>query len=366
MTNKDITSISDSHLQQVWHVASDEIDIRELIIVLWRKKWVILTITCLFAIMGVAYAIVARQVWTSQALVSEPTVTQVASLQLNLDQFRAAVGAEGADLSTLQRPALYQGFISAFNAMNNKRAFLNEEGIFSDEMKREGISENRSKRALMNKLVEGISARALDKTSADMTLSFSGETAEKAQDRLVKYISFIQKGQVEQKNAELKSIWQNRINTLTTQYANIKADTIQDRLNMIRRTQYSLRISEAAGVEKPLENLNTQDVFNIDLGSKALAEKLKILEEMKNPELLNPALGKIRLQLGSLKALDLNGVPFESFYTIDSPEEPVSRDRPKRPLIVVLATLLGGMLGVGIVLVRHAFRKPEQVKSEQV
>jgi LPS O-antigen subunit length determinant protein (WzzB/FepE family) len=28
-------------------------------------------------------------------------------------------------------------------------------------------------------------------------------------------------------------------------------------------------------------------------------------------------------------------------------------------LVVVLATLLGGMLGVGIVLVRHAFRKPE-------
>jgi LPS O-antigen subunit length determinant protein (WzzB/FepE family) len=29
-------------------------------------------------------------------------------------------------------------------------------------------------------------------------------------------------------------------------------------------------------------------------------------------------------------------------------------------MIVVLATLLGGMLGIGIVLVRHAFRRPEQ------
>lgn len=130
---------------------------------------------------------------------------------------------------------------------------------------------------------------------------------------------------------------------------------------MLRRTQYSLRISKAAGVERPLENINSQEVFNIELGSKALAEKLKILEEIKDPELLNPALGKIRLQLGSLKALDLNDVPFESFYAVDSPEEPVSRDKPKRPLIVVLATLFGGMLGVGIVLVRHAFRRPEQV-----
>ena len=34
-------------------------------------------------------------------------------------------------------------------------------------------------------------------------------------------------------------------------------------------------------------------------------------------------------------------------------------DKPKRPLIVVLATQLCGMLGVAIVLVRHAFRRPE-------
>ena len=49
----------------------------------------------------------------------------------------------------------------------------------------------------------------------------------------------------------------------------------------------------------------------------------------------------------------------QSFNTIDSPEEPFTRDKPKRPLIVVLATLLGGMLGVAIVLVRHAFHRSE-------
>lgn len=361
MTNKDVTSRADSHLPQAWQAASDEIDLRELALVLWKQKVLVLTIAFLFSALGIAYALLARQVWTSQALVSEPTVTQVASLQLSLEQFRAAAGTEGMDFSTLQRPALYQSFVAAFNAMNNKRTFLTQEGIFAKEVERAGISDRRSERALMYKLAEGIVAKELSKTGTDMTLSFSAETAEEAQKRLVKYIAFIQKDQLEQKNAELKSIWQNRINTLATQYENIKVDTIQDRLDMIRRTQYSLRISEAAGVEKPLENLNTKDVFNIDLGSKALAEKLKILEEMKNPELLNPALGKIRLQLGSLKALDFKDVSFESFYTIDSPEEPVSRDKPKRPLIVVLATLLGGMLGVGIVLVRHAFRRPEQV-----
>ncbi len=107
----------------------------------------------------------ARQVWTSQALVSEPTVTQVANLQLRLEQFRSATSPEGIDFTTLQRPALYQGFITAFNAMNNKRLFLTQEGIFAEEMKLAGVADRRSEQALMYKLAEGISAKELSKTA---------------------------------------------------------------------------------------------------------------------------------------------------------------------------------------------------------
>ncbi|KJY84176.1 hypothetical protein TW81_05105 [Vibrio galatheae] len=38
---------------------------------------------------------------------------------------------------------------------------------------------------------------------------------------------------------------------------------------------------------------------------------------------------------------------------------PTSHVKPKRPLIIVLGTLLGGMLGVAIVLVRFAFRRED-------
>ena len=94
-----------------------------------------------------------------------------------------------------------------------------------------------------------------------------------------------------------------------------------------------MRISKAAGVDQPLERIDSQEVFNIQLGTKGLAEKFKILNEIKDPELLNPELGKIRLQLSSLKALKLKNADFQSFNMIDSPEEPFTRDKPKRPRI---------------------------------
>ncbi|WP_434428969.1 GNVR domain-containing protein [Aeromonas veronii] len=147
--------------------------------------------------------------------------------------------------------------------------------------------------------------------------------------------------------------------TLTAQYDSAKADTLLKRQEELQRVGYSLRISKAAGVDQPLERIDSQEVFNIQLGTKGLAEKFKILNEIKDPELLNPELGKIRLQLSSLKALKLKNADFQSFNMIDSPEEPFTRDKPKRPLIVVLTTLLGGMLGVVIVLVRHAFRRSD-------
>ncbi|WP_421300326.1 LPS O-antigen chain length determinant protein WzzB [Aeromonas veronii] len=355
--------------------ASDEIDLRDLVLVLWHQKILILTVTLLFAIVGIGYAMTARQVWTSQALISEPSVSQVAALQLAVDKIQAIMSSNSnsnsnsssngappstAAFSSLEQPAIYQSFISAFNSMNNKRAFLMQEGIYAAEMEREGVSDTRSERALMSKLAESISAKAQDKTSEDMTLSFSAETPELAQQRLVKYMDFVQQLQLKSKNTELQSIWQNRIKALTAQYDSVKADTLLKRQEELQRVGYSLRISKAAGVDAPLEKIDSQEIFNIQLGTKGLAEKLNILNEIKDPELLNPELGRIRLQLSSLKALNLQDAEFTSFNMIDSPEEPFTRDKPKRPLIIVLATLLGGMLGVAIVLIRHAFRRPEQ------
>lgn len=344
-------------------LTSDEIDLRELLLVLWRQKVLILLVTGALAIAGIVYAMTARQVWTSQAVISEPSVSQVAALQLAVDKLQAIMSGSlltTPEFSSLERPAIYQSFISAFNSMDNKRAFFAQEGIYAAEIEKFGISDKFDERAVMSKLAESVSAKIQDKNSQEMTLNFSAETSELALRRLKKYIDFVQQQQLKRKNAELQSIWQNRIKTLTVQYDSVKADTLLKRQEELQLVGYSLRISKAAGVDAPLERIDSQEVFNIQLGTKGLAEKFKILNEIKAPELLNPELGKIRLQLSSLKALKLTNADFQSFNMIDSPEEPFTRDKPKRPLIVILATLLGGMLGVTIVLVRHAFHRSEE------
>ncbi|WP_406732478.1 Wzz/FepE/Etk N-terminal domain-containing protein [Vibrio scophthalmi] len=60
------------------------------------------------------------------------------------------------------------------------------------------------------------------------------------------------------------------------------------------------------------------------------------------------------------KAL-LENAETQVIYAVNLPVKPTSHIKPKRALIVVLGTMLGGMLGVAIVLIRFAFRREEPV-----
>ena len=166
------------------------------------------------------------------------------------------------------------------------------------------------------------------------------------------YLSFVQTKEAATKNKLLVDKIANQINTLTITYKVQEAETLKRLQEDITRTEFALRISRTAGIEVPVENLNNQSIFAIDLGAKVLDEKLKILKEIKNPELINPTLADIRLQLDSLQAVPQENVSFTSYHFLQSPSEPLHRDKPKRLLVVVLATLAGGMLGVMVVLFR--------------
>lgn len=352
---------SGNMLPRGWQASSgDDIDLRELFLVLWHQKILILLTTGAFAVAGIAYALLAPQVWVSQAEIKLPTLKEVESLELNINQLINAQVPVAA-FTSFDKKALYVDFVDSFNSFNNKRQFLVEKGYLEADAAQNEITDPKGKRMLLKVMAEGINAKTPDKLREDITLSFAAETADEAKLRLEQYITFIQQQESSAKSKELNTIWQNRIKTLQTQFESAKADTLKQLQDDILLTEYSLRITKAAGIEAPVQNLQDQGSLAIDLGARALAEKLKVLKEIKNPEFMNPGIGALRLQLSSLQAIKIEAQPFQSFAYSASPSEPLNRDKPKRPLVVLLTTLLGGMLGVGIVLIRHAFRRSEQV-----
>ncbi len=350
----------------------DEIDLRELLTSLWANKLLILAITAIFSLAGIAYALLAPQLWSAKAVVVAPLPFQSDQLQLRLENLVALreIATNGSTITTSPNDGstittspnesladfsdgkIYSDFIRAFDSFDNKVEFLRTNGI----VRQADMQDANSLQRLLAGMAEKISVEK-KKDEPSQTLSFGAENAQEALKLLNAYLAFIQTKEVAAKNRLLTEKIANQTNTLNFIYQVKKAETLKRLQEDIARTEYALRISKAADIEAPVENLNNQSIFAIDLGAKALNEKLKILKEIKsaeliNPALINPALANIRLQLDSLQAIPPDKVSFTSYHFLQSPSEPLSRDKPKRSLVVILATMAGLMVGVMVALLR--------------
>lgn len=357
MTNKEITPGTGAQLPHAWQAASgDEIDLRELLLVLWRQKALILLVTALFAVAGVIYALTAPQQWSAKAVIAAPKPQDLLPMQ------KVAVQAGALGLTGFPGgKTLHQEFVSEFNAYENRRDYMKTSPLFMQRAEEQGLDEKSRKRWLRDwaKLVK---AQPVDKKGEEpgIEIVFAAPTAEDALLRLEGYVDYIIKLQNQRLVRQLIEQRDLKLAEMTTRYTLKREDARRGLRQEITETELDLSIAKSSGVSSPLENYSDKERFSITLGSKGLEEKLALLKSI-DLEVYQPELQSLKVQMARLKSASLEGIAFRPFSYLDAPDEPLSRDKPKRPLVVVLATLLGGMLGVGIVLVRHALRRPEQV-----
>lgn len=358
MSNQESTlTHSQPDLPQGWGPArpSDEIDLRELFLVLWRQKVLILLITSVFAGAGIAYALLAPQQWSTKAVIVEPKPEDLLSMQ-KVSAQAAALGLTGIP----DGKSLYSEFLQEFNSYENRRDYLKSSPLFSEQVKALGLDDKAQKRWLRDwgKLV---TAQLVDKKGEEpgVAITFAAPTAETSLAMLNGYVDYIVKLQQQQLTARLGAQRDLQLEEMSTRYTVMQEEAKRTLRQEISEVALANRVAKAAGVSTPLERTSSQERFSILLGSKGLEEKLALLKSL-DLAVYQPGLQQLQAQMDRLKRISLEGMSFRPFSYLDAPDEPLSRDKPKRPLVVVLATLLGGMLGVGIVLVRHAFRRPEQ------
>lgn len=356
MTNKDIITKMDSQLPQSWQAVSDEIDLRELLLVLWRQKLLVFVITALFAAIGVCYAFFAPQQWSAKALITEPTAEDLQPM-LRVASLAKALGLTGFP----NGKRLYQEFVQEFNSYENRRTYLKASPLFANEVAVKALDEKDQRRWLRD-WGSLVVAQPVDKKGEDLgiEIAFAAPTSADSLEMLKGYVDYIvtlQQQQLARRIGEQRAM---QLEEMGARYTVMKEEAKRALQQEISEIALANSVAKAAGVSAPLDRSSgTQDRFSIALGSKGLEEKLTRLKSL-DLAFYQPKLQYLQAQMERLKHVSLEGISFRPFSYLDAPEEPLSRDKPKRPLIVTLATLLGGVLGVGIVLVRHAFRRPEQ------
>ncbi|ELH8888568.1 LPS chain length-determining protein [Vibrio cholerae] len=355
--------------------ANDEIDLKELFAALWQGKWLIIMTTLFCSVITIGYALTAQEWWSAKATVSQPQLQNITAYQQAVKRYQPLFDVYQEDgtiivsnaLDSLIDPKLiFQRFIQTFNANGSKRRFMQTNPTFLALQKQMFAQANDPE--VMQTLYEGwferIQASAVDKNANEIfTLSFQSVDKASSLTLLNEYVQFVNQTLNQQLNDDLLSTLASKYVELTQQEKNLLQQA-QLRLQVeLERAQYALSIAEAADIKQPVQNLGEQEIFAINIGSRALNAKVDALKSIKDLSVFEPRLAILQSKLSQF---DLETLSAEAkwsvngFYYLDQPEQPLTRDKPKRALIVVLCTLVGGMLGVVMVLVRFAFRREEE------
>ena len=189
-----------------------------------------------------------------------------------------------------------------------------------------------------------------------LVVSYVGDSAERAQRQLSEYIQQIDDKVAKEMVVDLADNIQLRTTALTDSLKTQEVIAQEQKDLRIKQIQEALRYAEQAGVVKP-QIQQTQDVTQdsmLLLGSDAL--KSMIEHEATRPLIFSGNYYQTKQNLLDIEALNLEKAKLHSYRYVLKPTLPIRRDSPKKAITLVLAVLLGGMIGAGIVLGQNALR----------
>jgi len=299
--------------------ADDEIDLRELFTVLWRGKLLIVGVTLLFAIGAVAYALSLTNVYRSEALLAPASQDGGASKLGGLSGLAGMAGIAlpggGADKTALGLEVLKsRAFIGSF---------IEEHELLVPLMAAKGWNAETGELLIDTDVYDVVNqAWVREAKPPRQSMPSAQEAYEEFQSLLVV---------AEDKTTEFVSLSVEHVSPVVAQQW--VTWLVQDVNNVMREQE----VSEA---ERAITYLKGQ------VANTSLTDLQAMFFELIQSQTETIMLAKVREEY--------------LFKVIDPAIVPEQKYGPKRALICVLGTLLGGMLAVLLVLIRHYAFKPEE------
>ena len=346
----------------------DEIDLVELLKTLWDKKiWILISTFVFTAIAGV-YAFTAKEQWTSTAEVIEPKISDLGSY-FNIRKEYARILGQEFDVSKLKKD-LFDKFNLTSEALDERKAFFEQSSVYKKLS--EGKKEQ-DKRIILSELM----TKDLIVTKPDLKkepdaqgrkISFATETPVEAQDTLQQFIAFA--GQ-EAYRLELDDFligFNEVVSDLNYEKTKFERDlTIQKRIQL-ENLNNALKIAQEAGIKDYAKSFNSANDSAIQalamsevklplsdsklsdgsylfmLGEKYLKAQIDVLNQ--EAIVYPPRYYEVTAQLKELEPLlvKVKEAKANTFSYQASPDYPVTKDKPKRAIILVIGAVIGGLL----------------------
>lgn len=295
-------SVSDNNMSGSSH-DPEQIDLIDLLVQLWRGKVTIVIAIVIAIVLAVGYLAVAKEKWTSTAIITQPDVGQIATYNNALN---VLYGASAPKVTELQANVIGR-FSTSFSALAE---------TLDNQEKPEKLS-----------IEQSVKGQPLP-----LAVAYVAGSPEEAQRQLAEYIQ--QTDEKVAKELELDLVDNIKLQTTTLQDSLKTQEVVaQEQKDLrIKQIQEALRYAEQAGVIKP-QIQQTQDVTQDSmflLGSDAL--KSMIEHESTRPLILSDNYFQTKQKLLDIESLKLEGAELHAYRYVMKPTLPVRRDSRKKRL----------------------------------
>ncbi|RTR35971.1 LPS O-antigen length regulator [Shewanella canadensis] len=318
----EIKNYPDAQFVNPQTTSDDEIDLRELFGVIWQGKWLIIAITAVFAIGSVIFAIMQPNTYKSEALLAPASEEQGGGLSALASQFGGIASMAGINLSGGGGVDKTQMAIEVMKSRQFTSQFIQTHNILPDLMAAEkwNIGDNT---ITYNEELYSLSTKTwVREVKAPFKPEPSMQEAFKVFTKVISVSSAKDTGMVTVSVEHLSPAVAQRWVTWLVEDIN-KAMKDRDVTEAYRSSDF---------LNKQIAQTNVADIRSI---------LYKLIEEQAKTIMF----AEVRDEY--------------VFKTIDPALVSEEKAGPKRALICVLGTMLGGMLAVMIVLIRHFVKKED-------
>lgn len=352
---------------------NDEIDIRELIVTLWKAKWLILVITLVFTGAGAIYAFVRTPIYETTAQTLPPTSSGLASYnmahQLSGPAMTAITGQtwfprhQDASLldnsvSELTPTEAYAVFLRHLGSASLRQQFFHTVYLPAHPHVKSDSARKRLQEQLQKALTIDIPKSGTGDDLAKIT--FEGTNPTHIADWTNTYLQMANEASKNQLLAGLKSATDLRLQSINDQISTLRKVAQMGRQSEIVRLKNALSLAEAVNLEVPPATGNLITSYSGPTtylrGTKALKAELRLLENRTSddpyiPELPNLLKSKTLLQKIDLNPQHLTVVTIDQ--TASASNEPI---KPKKLLAILLGIVLGLIVGTVTALMGQTLR----------
>lgn len=302
--------------------SEDEIDLRELFSVIWQGKWLIIAITAVFAIGSVIFAIVQPNIYKSEALLAPAESEQGGGLAALAGQFGGLASMAGINLRGGGGINKTQMAIEVMKSRQFTSQFIQRHKILPSLM-------------------------AVDKWNmSDNSIIYDEELYNLSSNTWVREVKapFKPKPSMQEAYKEFNKV----ISVHSAKDTGMVTVSIEHLSPSVAQQWVTWLVED---INKAMKD---RDVAEANRSSEFLAKQIALTNVADIRSIL------YKLIEEQAKTIMFAEVRDEYvFKTIDPALVPEVKAGPKRALICVLGTLLGGMLAVMIVLIRHFLKKED-------